>query len=153
MKLATLVFEDGTVIEGQAFGAETDAVFELVFNTSMTGYQEILTDPSYRGQILVCTYPLVGNYGVPPPRPRGSIDPPFESARIQVQGLVVQHYVDEHRHYAAQRSLGEWLRAERIPAVTGIDTRSLTRKLRERGTMRAWLLPHDADEASAERAQ
>jgi len=139
-----LVLEDGTELPGHPFGAATPVAGEIVFNTGMTGYVETLTDPSYRGQILVCTYPLIGNYGVPPPRGPGSIDPPFESARIQVQGLVVQHYADDHSHHRATRSLAEWLRAEDVPAIAGVDTRFLTRKLRERGTMRAWLLPPGA---------
>jgi carbamoyl-phosphate synthase small subunit len=136
-----LVLEDGTEMEGAAFG-EAEAVFgEVVFNTGMTGYVETLTDPSYKGQILVSTYPLVGNYGVPMPRKQGALDRPFESSRIQVQGLVVQTYVSAYSHHAARRSLGEWLCAEKIPAVTGIDTRTLTRRLREHGTMQGWLFP------------
>src|SRR5262245_19705231 len=130
-----LVLEDSTEMTGSAFG-HPDAVFgEVVFNTGMTGYVETLTDPSYRGQILVSTYPLVGNYGVPAARKSGSIERPYESDRIQVQGLVVQTYVDAYSHHAAARSLSEWLAAERVPAITGIDTRTLTRRLRERGTM------------------
>jgi carbamoyl-phosphate synthase small subunit len=136
-----LVLEDGTELRGRAFGDSRAVSGEVVFNTGMTGYIETLTDPSYRGQILVCTYPLVGNYGVPSPRPMGSIDRPFESSEIQVQGLVVQNYVDAYSHYAGRSSLGEWLRQESIPAVTGIDTRTLTRRLRERGTMTGWLFP------------
>jgi carbamoyl-phosphate synthase small subunit len=138
-----LVLEDGTEMHGTAFG-KPDAVFgEVVFNTGMTGYVETLTDPSYRGQILVSTYPLVGNYGVPGARAPGSLDRPYESDRIQVQGLVVQSYVDHHSHHAAKRSLSQWLADEGIPAVTGIDTRTLTRRLRERGTMLGWLFPEE----------
>ena len=136
-----LVLEDGTEMTGTAFGAEAPVAGEVVFNTAMSGYVETLTDPSYRGQILVCTYPLIGNYGVPAPRPEGSLDPPFESGRVQVQGLVVQSYVSQYSHYAARRSLGEWLAGEGVPAVTGIDTRTLTRRLREQGTMAGWLFP------------
>lgn len=146
-----LLLDDGAVFEGVGFGADGAVSGEVVFTTGMAGYVEALTDPSYAGQILVFTYPLIGNYGVPAPRPAGSIATPYESDRIQVQGLVVQHYVDEFSHHAARRSLGQWLRDERIPAVTGIDTRTLTRRLRERGTMRGWLLPADRpiDEAKA----
>ena len=150
----TLVLEDGTQMEGSAFG-EAEAVFgEVVFNTGMTGYVETLTDPSYRGQILVATYPLVGNYGVPPPRPDGALDRPYESSRIQVQGLVVQAYSGAYSHHSATRSLGEWLRSEKVPAVTGIDTRTLTRRLRERGTIQGWLFPAEMgiDEAKRTRA-
>lgn len=136
-----LVLEDGTEMSGKGFAAMKPVGGEVVFNTAMTGYVETLTDPSYRGQILVTTYPLVGNYGVPKPRPEGSIEPPFEADRIQVQGLVVQTYVDAHSHHAGTRSLGEWLRSDGVPAVTGIDTRTLTRRLREHGTMRGWLFP------------
>ncbi len=90
--------EDGTLMEGVSFGAARVVCGEVVFNTGMTGYIETLTDPSYRGQILVLTYPLIGNYGVPMPRPRDGIDPPYESARIQVQGLIVQNYVEHFSH-------------------------------------------------------
>jgi carbamoyl-phosphate synthase small subunit len=140
-KVVKFVLEDSTEMAGQAFGAYRAIGGEVVFNTGMTGYVETLTDPSYRGQILVFTYPLVGNYGVPPPRPAGSIDRPYESDRIQVQGLVVQNYVDAYSHHAANRSLRQWLISEDIPAITGIDTRTLTRRLRESGTMKGWLFP------------
>jgi carbamoyl-phosphate synthase small subunit len=135
------LLDDGTVVEGTTFGAARPVCGEVVFNTGMTGYVETLTDPSYAGQILVLTYPLVGNYGVPAPRAADSIVPPYESGRIQVQGLVVQHYVDEHSHHSAARSLRQWLLDEDVPAITGVDTRTLTRRLRERGTMQGWLHP------------
>lgn len=144
-----LVLEDGTDLRGKAFAASGAVMGEVVFNTAMSGYVEALTDPSYRGQILVCTYPLIGNYGVPSPRAPGSLDPPFESSAIQVQGLVVQNYVARYSHHAARRSLGDWLREESVPAVTGIDTRTLTRRLRERGTMKGWLFPAELDPAEA----
>ena len=128
-------------MEGVSFGAARPVSGEVVFNTGMAGYVETLTDPSYCGQILVLTYPLVGNYGVPAPRPPGSIDRPYESSRIQVQGLVVQNHVTAFSHRDAVRSLGSWLSGENVPAVSGIDTRTLTRRLRERGTMRGWLYP------------
>jgi carbamoyl-phosphate synthase small subunit len=141
-------------MRGRSFGAAKAVRGEVVFNTAMAGYIEALTDPSYCGQILVFTYPLVGNYGVPPQRRAGSLDGPYESGRIQVQGLVVQNYIDAYSHYAARRSLHEWLAAEGIPAVTGVDTRSLTRRLRERGTMQGWLLPSSVDEKDVrDRAQ
>jgi carbamoyl-phosphate synthase small subunit len=109
----------------------------------MAGYVEALTDPSYAGQILVLTYPLIGNYGVPGARARASLATPYESDRIQVQGLVVQSYVDQYSHHAARRSLRQWLQDENVPAITGVDTRTLTRRLRERGTMRGWLFSAD----------
>jgi len=124
-----LLLEDGTEMSGRAFGAAGSVGGEMVFNTAMTGYVEALTDPSYRGQILVLTYPLVGSYGVPAPRAPGSLDGPYESCRVQVQGLVVQSYVDKYSHHAATRSLGAWLEAESVPGITGIDTRTLTRRL------------------------
>ena len=134
-----LVLEDGTELDGHSFGVQRAVSGEVVFNTAMAGYVETLTDPSYRGQILVLTYPLVGSYGVPAPRAPGSLDGPYESDRIQVQGLVVQNYVDEYSHARARRSLGEWLASENVPEIGGIDTRALTRRLRETGTMRGWL--------------
>jgi carbamoyl-phosphate synthase small subunit len=136
-------------MRGRSFGAAKAVRGEVVFNTAMAGYIEALTDPSYCGQILVFTYPLIGNYGVPPPRRAGSLDGPYESGRIQVQGLVVQNYIDAYSHYAARRSLHEWLAAEGVPALTGVDTRSLTRRLRERGTMQGCLLPASADKEDA----
>ena len=139
----SLVLEDGTTMHGVSFGAEHGVAGEVVFNTGMAGYIETLTDPSYRGQIVVLTYPLIGSYGVPAEREDGSISAPFESAEIQVQGLVVQHYVDGYSHHSAQRSLDAWLQMSEVPAVTGIDTRTLTRHLREYGTMRGWLFPSD----------
>lgn len=136
-----LVLEDGSEFRGQSFGAVACVTGEVVFNTGMTGYVEALTDPSYRGQMLVLTYPLVGNYGVPAPRPPQSIEAPYESGRIEPQGLVVQSYSSHYSHQAARRSLGSWLHQEGVPGVTGIDTRTLTRNLREHGTMRGWLFP------------
>ena len=136
-----LVLEDGTELAGRSFGHVRPVAGEVVFNTGMAGYVETLTDPSYRGQILVCTYPLIGNYGVPAPRRVDGIDPPYESGQIQIQGLVVQHYVEAYSHHAAARSLGTWLVSESVPGVTGVDTRTLTRRLREHGTMAGWLFP------------
>ncbi len=152
MDRATLQLDDGTLLEGQSFGASRPVCGEVVFNTGMTGYVETLTDPSYAGQILVLTYPLVGNYGVPAPRPAGSLDGPYESDRIQVQGLVVQHYVADHSHHAAVRSLHDWLTEQGVPALSGIDTRTLTRRLREHGTQRGWLHPSGIDPAAARAA-
>jgi carbamoyl-phosphate synthase small subunit len=127
-----LFLEDGTVYEGTGFGYAGDTSGELVFSTGMTGYVESLTDPSFAGQILVCTYPLIGNYGVPSPKA-------FESQKIQVTGLVVSEYSKEYSHHAAERSLAEWLAASKVPAIEGVDTRALTKRLRERGSMLATL--------------
>ncbi|MGI9304574.1 MAG: carbamoyl-phosphate synthase domain-containing protein, partial [Gammaproteobacteria bacterium] len=149
-----LLLEDGTTLLGRAFGAERPVCGEVVFNTGMSGYVETLTDPSYRGQILTLTYPLIGNYGVPPARGPGELTRPFESSGIQVQGLIVQHYAQKYSHHGAKRSLAQWLTDEHVPAVTGIDTRTLTRKLREVGTMRGWLVPANMDlEQARERAE
>ncbi len=141
MKDAKLILEDGTVFQGKSFGYEADAVGEVVFNTAMMGYPESLTDPSYAGQILVMTYPLVGNYGAPLSSPQGGKAgnglPEFmESDRIHVKGLIVADYSEQYSHWNAKESLSEWLKREGIPAITGIDTRRLTKLLREHGVMR-----------------
>jgi carbamoyl-phosphate synthase small subunit len=123
---------DGSLYRGTAFGADAEATGEVVFCTGMVGYPESLTDPSYRGQILVMTWPLAGSYGVPLFEP-GSRH--FESDRIQVSGLVVSSNIERHSHHTSRGSLGEWLRGEGIPAMEGVDTRDLTRRLRGAGTM------------------
>jgi carbamoyl-phosphate synthase small subunit len=148
----TLLLDDGTTLSGFGFGAAKPVKGEVVFNTAMSGYVETLTDPSYCGQILVLTYPLIGNYGVPPRRSI-SLDPPYESGRIQVQALVVQNHVSGYSHHAASRSLHEWLFDEGIPGVTGIDTRTITRRLREHGTMQGWLYPATLGEDQARARQ
>ena len=135
MKEARLILDDGTEFCGWSFGYDANAVGEVVFNTAMTGYPESLTDPSYAGQILVATYPLIGNYGVPDTG--GEPLPKFmESERIHVKGLVVTDYSEKYNHWNAKESLAEWLKREKIPAITGIDTRRLTKRLRECGVMR-----------------
>ncbi|MEZ5597576.1 MAG: glutamine-hydrolyzing carbamoyl-phosphate synthase small subunit [Pseudomonadales bacterium] len=148
-----LILEDGTTYSGLSFGANRAVRGEVVFNTGMSGYVETLTDPSYRGQILVMTYPSIGNYGVPAERAGQSLDAPYESATIQVQGLVVQNYSTGFSHHAGLRSLGDWLKSQGIPAITGVDTRTLTRYLREAGTMPGLLLqdcgPHAVAESAA----
>jgi carbamoyl-phosphate synthase small subunit len=126
-KKAILVLEDGSVYEGHSFGAETTAYGEVVFSTSMTGYQEMLTDPSYAGQILVPTYPLIGNYGIS--------ESDFESRQIQVRGFAVREYCPQPSHWQSTRTLHEFLLAYDIPGISGIDTRALTRRLRSSGVM------------------
>ena len=126
-KKAVLVLEDGSVYEGNPFGAETTAYGEVVFSTSMTGYQEMLTDPSYAGQILVPTYPLIGNYGIN--------ESDFESRKIQVRGFAVREYCSQPSHWQSTRTLHEFLLAYAIPGLSGIDTRALTRRLRSTGVM------------------
>ncbi|MEK9153956.1 MAG: glutamine-hydrolyzing carbamoyl-phosphate synthase small subunit, partial [Patescibacteria group bacterium] len=127
-----LFLKDGTVIAGDppagGFGADIPVFGEVVFNTSMVGYVESLTDPSYAGQILVCTYPLIGNYGVPPKEQ-------WESNKVQIAGLVVSEYCEEYSHWEAKQSLSAWLKHFDVPAIQGVDTRALTKKLREHGVM------------------
>ena len=124
---ATLALEDGTIYHGEAFGARATACAEVCFNTSMTGYQEILTDPSYKGQIVTMTYPLIGNCGVN--------DQDVESWRPHVSGFVVRELSPCVSNWRADQSLGEYLERHGIPAIQGIDTRSLTKKLRVRGAL------------------
>ncbi|MDE7403200.1 MAG: glutamine-hydrolyzing carbamoyl-phosphate synthase small subunit [Muribaculaceae bacterium] len=137
MKKATLILDDGTRFEGESFGYEGNAYGEVVFNTAMTGYPEALTDPSYAGQIMVLTYPLVGNYGVPSTSESSAdgIERFMESDRIYPTGLIVGDYSEQFSHWNAQESLSEWLRREKVPGITGIDTRRLTQLLREHGVM------------------
>jgi carbamoyl-phosphate synthase small subunit len=132
---AALILEDGTELKGWSFGAANPASGEVVFNTGMVGYPESLTDPSYRGQILVLTYPLIGNYGVPGNETENGLPVYFESEKIHVKGLIVTDYSEHYSHWNAKRSLSEWLKEEGIPAISGIDTRALTRRLRKKGTM------------------
>lgn len=123
-----LILSDGSFFLGQSFGFEGSTCGEVVFNTGMVGYPESLTDPSYFGQILVLTYPLQGNYGVP-------VKDFWESNKIRVKGLIVQNYISKPSHFESQKTLGEWLKEEKIPALQGIDTRALTIKLRDHGVM------------------
>jgi carbamoyl-phosphate synthase small subunit len=140
-KFGMLILEDGTVFEGMGFGYSTTAFGEAVFNTGMTGYTEALTDPSYSGQILTFTYPLVGNYGVPDVMAKDSdgIQKNFESDMIQVRGLVVHELSLTASHWNMSLTLDEWLYNEKIPGISGIDTRELTIKLRTKGVMMAAL--------------
>jgi len=123
-----LLLKDGTAFEGKSFGAPGSTAGEVVFNTGMTGYVESFSDPSYAGQIVVLTYPLIGNYGVPDKKV-------FESEKMQISGLVVSEYSEKYSHADAKESLGEWLKRSGVPAITGVDTRALTKKLREHGVM------------------
>jgi carbamoyl-phosphate synthase small subunit len=132
---ARLVLEDGSSYEGYSFGFVGPSAGEVVFNTGMVGYPESLTDPSYRGQILVLTYPLIGNYGIPDDTIAEGLPTHFESDRIQVSGLIVSDYSKVYSHWSANRSLSDWLCAHRVPALCGIDTRALTKQLREKGVM------------------
>ena len=133
---AKLILEDGTEFCGWSFGFEANTVGEVVFNTAMTGYPESLTDPSYAGQILVTTFPLIGNYGVPDTgMGRDGLPLFMESEKIHVKALIVADYSQDYSHWNAVESLASWLKREKIPAITGIDTRRLTKVLREHGVM------------------
>jgi carbamoyl-phosphate synthase small subunit len=132
---ARLELEDGSVFQGYSFGAQTSVAGEVVFNTSMVGYPESLTDPSYYGQILVLTYPLIGNYGVPESKVVDALDEWFESSRVQITGLIVSEYSFDYQHWAAEKSLGQWLIDHDVPGLYGVDTRMLTKMLREEGSM------------------
>ena len=136
MREARLILEDGTEFCGKSFGYEAETMGEVVFNTAMTGYPESLTDPSYAGQILVTTYPLIGNYGIPDTG-AGADGLPLlmESERIHVKALIVADYSETYSHWNAQESLDAWLKREGVPGITGIDTRRLTMLLREHGVM------------------
>jgi carbamoyl-phosphate synthase small subunit len=163
-KRGYLILENGRIFEGVSFGAETNVFGEVVFNTGMVGYPEGFTDPSYYGQILTMTYPLIGNYGVPllkaptegkvPKVPKGEIikasgtfgicdtsdasdiPPYFESNKIQISGLIVSSYIDDKTHWQAEETLSSWLKREGVPALSGIDSRTLTQTLREYGVMK-----------------
>ncbi len=132
---ARLELEDGSVFHGFSFAAQRSIAGEVVFNTGMVGYPESLTDPSYHGQILVLTYPLIGNYGVPGSAIQDGLDENFESDRIHIQGLIVSEYSFDYSHWNAERSLADWLISHKTPALYGIDTRMLTKRLRDEGTM------------------
>jgi len=141
---AILALEDGTIFEGQAFGATASVAGEVCFNTSMTGYQEILTDPSYKGQIVTMTYPLIGNYGVN--------EQDVESYQTHASGFVVRELSPVVSNYRADYSLGEYMESNGIPGIQGIDTRVLTKKLRVRGAMNGYLTTEEgatADDALA----
>ena len=137
---AYLVLEDGSVHRGQGFGSSNESVGEVVFNTTMTGYQEVLTDPSYAGQLVTLTYPLVGNYGI------NSED--YESRRIQVSGLIVREHCEFPSHGASNRTIHQFLESQGIPGISGVDTRAITRRLRTRGVMMG-AIAADPDQARA----
>jgi carbamoyl-phosphate synthase small subunit len=133
----TLVLEDGSVFSGQSFGAEVSIAGEVVFNTGMVGYVENLTDPSYKGQILATTYPLLGNYGVQhsPPDELG-LPSGMESDRIHASAVLCQDYCHLPSHWNADKTLSDWLKENNVPGMYGVDTRALTKKLRVHGSMK-----------------
>ena len=134
-----LVLEDGAVFTGESFGAAREGWGEVVFNTTMTGYQEVLTDPSYAGQMVTLTYPLVGNYGINPAD--------FESRRIQAAALIVRQHCDLPSHAASRMTLDAFLREYDIPGISGVDTRAITRRLRTRGVMMGMITADNPDAA------
>ncbi|WP_299992955.1 glutamine-hydrolyzing carbamoyl-phosphate synthase small subunit [uncultured Bacteroides sp.] len=136
MRNVTLILDDGSRFHGKSFGYEKPVAGEVVFNTAMTGYPESLTDPSYAGQLMTLTYPLVGNYGVPPFTFEADGIPTFmESEHIHAEAIIVSDYSENFCHWNAIESLGDWLKREQVPGITGIDTRELTKVLREHGVM------------------
>ena len=142
-----LVLEDGTVFKGKSFGYEKQVAGEVVFSTAMVGYPESLTDPSYSGQILTVTFPLVGNYGVPTEKLDGNgISTFFESEKIQVTGLIISDFSFQYSHWNAIESLGNWLKEQQVPGIFGIDTRELTKVVREKGALKGKLVfPDEQD--------
>lgn len=143
---AVLILEDGTRFEGKSFGFKGSTSGEVVFNTAMTGYPESLTDPSYEGQILVTTYPILGNYGVPPRREKNDVSEYYESDHIHARAIVCQDYSWDHSHWQADRSLAQWLNEENIVGIYGIDTRALTKHLREKGSMLGKIIVDGCDD-------
>lgn len=136
MKKVTLLLQDGTKFHGKSFGYDSPVAGEVVFNTAMMGYPESLTDPSYAGQLMVLTYPLVGNYGVPAFSFEENGLPTFmESDKIYASAIIVADYSEQNSHWNSKESLADWLKREQVPGITGIDTRELTKVLREHGVM------------------
>jgi len=155
MRKVTLLLDDGTTFHGKSFGYEKPVAGEVVFNTAMMGYPESLTDPSYAGQLMTLTYPLVGNYGVPPfTMESNGLATFMESDKIYASAIIVSDYSEEYSHWNAVESLGDWLKREHVPGITGIDTRQLTKVLREQGVMMGKIIfddePNNIPEASYE---
>lgn len=147
-KSATLVLEDGTQFKGVSFGAERSVSGEFVFHTGMVGYTESITDPSYCGQILVFSFPLVGNYGVPPDTTDANEIPLFfESAATHISGIVVSEECELPSHWNSTRTLSQWLKEKNVPAVSGVDTRALIKIIREKGSLSGKIILDGDDEA------
>lgn len=145
-KSVQLVLENGTIFKGKSFGYAKPTAGEVVFSTAMVGYPESLTDPSYAGQLLTVTYPLIGNYGVPADRVENQLSVFYESEIIHVKGLVISDYSFKYSHWNAQRSLSEWLEEQQIPGMYGTDTRALTKLLREAGSLKGkFVYPDEED--------
>jgi carbamoyl-phosphate synthase small subunit len=139
-KKIKLILEDGHKFFGYLFGYPVSVSGELVFNTAMTGYPESLTDPSYKGQILVSTYPLIGNYGVPVSDTKNKMLAYYESNKIHVEALVISQYSEEYSHWNAEQSLHDWMVENKIPGIYGVDTRKITQLIREKGSMKAKII-------------
>ena len=153
MRNVTLVLQDGTKFHGKSFGYDAPVAGEVVFNTAMMGYPESLTDPSYAGQLVTLTFPLVGNYGVPPFTFGAEGLPTFmESDHIHASAIIVSDYSEQYSHWNASESLAEWLKREQVPGITGIDTRELTKVLREHGVMMGQII-FDDDPTNIPQAQ
>lgn len=144
-----LILENGMVFTGQSFGAERPSSGEVVFSTAMAGYPESLTDPSFKGQILLLTYPIIGNYGVPANSETDGVSDFFESNRIHLSGLIVQDYSPQYSHWNAAKSLSDWLKEENVPGIFGIDTRMLTKIIREKGSLLGRIVIGEDSETSA----
>ena len=144
-KNAKLILENGTIFEGYSFGYHDSIAGEVVFNTAMTGYPESLTDPSYKGQLLVATYPLIGNYGVPGLLKKNNLLEYYESDRIQLSGFIISDYSSTYSHWNAEGSLSNWMEENKVPGIAGIDTRTLTKILRENGSMLGKIIIDDHD--------
>lgn len=144
-KKATLLLEDGSRFEGTSFGSDISTSGEVVFNTAMTGYPESLTDPSYKGQILVATYPIIGNYGVPNKDSENNLLMHYESEKIQIQAFVVSEYSEKFSHWNAEKSLDMWMKEHKVPGISGIDTRKLTKLLREKGSLLGKIIIDEKD--------
>lgn len=142
-----LILEDGTVLSGKHFGYPTSVAGEVVFNTGMVGYPETMTDPSYQGQILVFTYPLIGNYGVPDNSKTDALYANFESRKIHVKGIIITSLTTEYSHWNGVKSLEDWMVEHKIPGIEGIDTRALTKKLRSAGTQLGKMVTQGHDTA------
>lgn len=147
MKNVTLILDDGSQFQGKSFGYEKPIAGEVVFNTGMTGYPESLTDPSYAGQLMALTYPLIGNYGVPPfTIEENGIASYMESDKIYASAIIVNNYSEEYSHWNAKESLSDWLKREKVPGITDIDTRQLTKILRSNGVMMGKIIFEDEKE-------
>ena len=147
-KKAILRLEDGTEYVGKSFGYDKSCSGEVVFSTAMTGYPESLTDPSYSGQILVTTYPIQGNYGVPSEHVVDNLRENFESEKIHVEAMVCQDYSWDYSHWQGVRSLSEWLKSEHVVGIYGVDTRALTKRLREKGSMLGRIIVEGCDDVA-----